>query len=733
MLNLFLRRTIMTRKLICLVSAAIVLYMASNASADLILHWRFDEGSGTVVHDSSGNGHDGIVEGNPVWVAGRIGGALDFGGTDRVVDETAGDYINGLDAITVCIWIKSNIIGTDKGFVILEEPSGGDNRNMRYDAASWAWPGGTNLIKLALDSTGGHQAHEGSDNTQTTEWQHVTMVWSSGNELKLYINGELDSPRGTDAGTTGTVTGVVKLIVGQGCKDANGGWDGLIDDVQIHNTPLTQSEIQTVMKGDKYPYAMGPSPEDGALHEDTWVSLSWTPGDLAVSHDVYMGDNFEDVNAGTAETFRGNQTATFYVAGFPGFAYPDGLVPGTTYYWRIDEVNDAEPNSPWKGPVWSFSVPPKTAYNPNPANGAEGVALNATLTWTPGFGAKLHTVFFGESFEEVDNATVGTPQGKASYSPGALKLAKTYYWRVDEFDGISTYKGDVWSFTTQGAVGNPNPANGAVDVGATSILTWNPGAFAASHEVYFGIDLDAVKNATKSSPEYKGTKALGDESYDPGTLSLDTTYYWRIDEVNNTHPDSPWKGNVWSFTTGNYLVVDNFEAYNDIDPPDPVSNRIFDNWIDGFGTTNNGALVGNDLPPYAEQTIVHGGAQSMPYFYDNNLKTSEATLTLTDQRDWTDQGVNQLSLWYRGAAGNAAEKMYVALNGNAVVYNDDPAAAQKANWTQWLIDLTSFADQGVNLAGVNTLTIGFGTKNSPAAGGTGTVYFDDISLYRAIP
>jgi len=723
----------MSKKLICLISVAIVLYTASNASADLIVHWRFDEGTGTVVHDSSGNGHDGVMEGNPVWVAGRIGGALDFGGTDRVVDATAGDYINGLDAITVCVWIKSNIVGTDKGFVIFEEPNGGDNRNMRYDAASWAWEGGTNIIKLALDSTGGHQAYEGSDNTQTNEWQHVTMVWSSGNELQLYIDGELDTPRGTDPGTTGTVTGAATLIVGQGCKDADGGWDGLIDDVQIHNVPLTQSEIQTVMNGDEYPYAMGPAPADGALYEDTWVSLSWTAGDLAVSHDVYMGDNFEDVDAGTVETFRGNQTATFYVAGFPGFAYPDGLVPGTTYYWRIDEVNDAEPNSPWKGPVWSFSVPPKTAYNPDPADGGEGVALNATLYWTPGFGTKLHTIYFGESFDEVDNATVGIPQGKASYSPGALELAKTYYWRVDEFDGLGTYKGDVWSFTTQGAVGNPNPANGAVDVAATSILTWNPGALAASHEVYFGIDLDTVENATKSSSEYKGTRALGDESYDPGTLSLDTTYYWRIDEVNNTHPDSPWTGNVWSFTTGNYLVVDNFESYNDMDPPDPASNRIFDNWIDGFGTTNNGALVGNDLPPYAEQTIVHSGIQSMPYNYDNNLKTSEATLTLTDQRDWTTQGVNQLSLWYRGAAGNAAEKMYVAVNGNAVVYNDDPAAAQEANWTQWLIDLQAFADQGVNLAGVNTLTIGFGTKNSPAAGGTGTVYFDDISLYRTAP
>jgi len=159
-----------------------------------------------------------------------------------------------------------------------------------------------------------------------------------------------------------------------------------------------------------------------------------------------------------------------------------------------------------------------------------------------------------------------------------------------------------------------------------------------------------------------------------------------------------------------------------------VSNRIFESWIDGFGTTDNGALVGNDLPPYAEQTIVHGDLQSMPYSYDNNLKTSEATLTLVYPRDWTEEGVTGLSLWFRGASANSAERMYVALNGTAVVYHDDTAVTQKTGWSPWVIDLTAFA--GVNLTNVNTITIGIGTKGSPAAGGTGTMYFDDIRLTR---
>ncbi|MFH1718285.1 MAG: hypothetical protein ABIF19_13105 [Planctomycetota bacterium] len=474
--------------------------------------------------------------------------------------------------------------------------------------------------------------------------------------------------------------------------------------------------------------AFGPTPANGAMNLDTWVNLTWLPGDFAVSHDVYLGDNFDDVNDGTPDSpvFRGNQTSTMFMAGFPGFAYPDGLVPGTTYYWRIDEINEAEPNSPWKGDVWSFYLPPKTAYNPDPADGAEFVDLDATFTWTPGYGAKLHTVHIGTNFDDVNNAAGGAPQGPATYKP-SLELEKVYYWRVDEFDAVATHKGDIWGFTTPGAAGSLQPANGATDVQINATLNWTPATTATSHDVYFGTDADAVQNATTASPEYKGNKAAGAESHDPGKLVWHSDYYWRVDAVYST---GAVKGLVWSFMTADFLLVDDFESYNDIDPPDAASNRIFDKWIDGFGTTTNGALVGNDLPPYAEQTVVHGGVQSMPYFYDNNLKTSEAALTLVWPRDWTEEGVAKLSLWFRGDPANAADRMCVALNGNAVVYHDDPAVTQKAGWTRWVIDLQAFADQGVNLANVNTITIGLGTRNSPAAGGSGQMYFDDIRLYR---
>ncbi|MHC4242828.1 MAG: hypothetical protein ACYSU4_10520 [Planctomycetota bacterium] len=471
-----------------------------------------------------------------------------------------------------------------------------------------------------------------------------------------------------------------------------------------------------------------PDPADGSFHPDTWASVSWGPGALAASHDVYFGDNFDDVAAGAESVFLGNQIDTYFVVGFPGFPFPDGLTPGTTYYWRIDDVK-ADGITKYQGEVWSFTVPPKTAYLPDPADGAASVAPDVELTWTGGFGSKLHYVYFGDNFDDVNNAAGGLPQGTPDYNPGPLKMAKTYYWRVDEFDILATYKGDVWSFTTEGAVEPLDPANGAVDVTQTPILTWTPG-FGASHEVYFGTDKDAVKNADTSSPEYKGSGNLGSESYEPAQLEWNTTYYWRVDEANSTNADSPWTGPVWSFATASFLIVDDMESYNDIPEGEPGSNRIYLAWADGYDNpTINGSVVGNDPPPIAEQTIVHSGLQSMPMLYDNAVGISEATLTLTSNRDWTVNGVNTLVIWYRGAPTNAAEPMYVVLNGSAGVDNDNPNAAQAAIWTEWTIDLSRFADQGVNLTNVTSITLGLGNRANPTAGGAGIMYYDDIRLY----
>ncbi|MEJ2704602.1 MAG: hypothetical protein P8Z79_19380, partial [Sedimentisphaerales bacterium] len=334
-------------------------------------------------------------------------------------------------------------------------------------------------------------------------------------------------------------------------------------------------------------FAYNPEPADGVMIDDTWVSLSWLPGETAVSHDVYFSDNYNDVRDGTSGAFHGNQPATNLLAGFPGYPYPEGLSPGATYYWRIDEV-EADGVTKHMGSVWRFSVPPRTAYNPDPADGAEFVGPDkVTLSWTPGFRAKLHTVYFGDNFEQVNNATGGAPMGLKTYTPDPLELEKVYYWRVDESDPPSTYKGDVWSFTTPGAVGNPQPAYDATDVPMNVILSWTSANSAVSHQLYLGTDKDTVRNADAGEPEDKGSKTLGDESHDPGLLEPGMTYYWRIDEVDGQGNVS--KGPLWTFTTGKSLLIDDFEGYTD---DDVAGEAIWQTWIDGFGVADNGAQVG---------------------------------------------------------------------------------------------------------------------------------------------
>jgi hypothetical protein len=684
-----------------------MLATVAGASAELVGHWPFDEGSGMVAVDTSGNGHDGTLNGTASWMTGQFGLALHFDGSSTYAQIPANpnlDLLNHGD-FTVSVWL-----------FIDELPS-------EYRAALQQTDGsGTGRTWLGYTQGDFYNYHGGANRfagvtPEAQTWYHVAYVVTEGGSddiLQWYINGEP-----TDSHTTSVESNDNGdyLI---GCHKALGNfWPGLLDDLRIYNHALTKAEILAAMEGGQdYPYAFGPNPADGALIEDTWANISWSPGDFAVSHDIYIGDDFDAVNEGAEGTFIGNQTTTLLTVGFPGFPVPDGLVPGTTYYWRIDEVNDTEPNSPWKGDVWSFSVPPKTAYFPDPADDAEGVSIDVLLSWTGGYGSKLHTVYFGETFDQVDNAAAGSPQGNVTYTPGTLTMAKTYYWRVDEFDVVETHKGDVWSFTTEGAVSTPEPANGAVDLTQNPTLIWTPGVFADTHEVYFG--------ANAASLELKAGDNLGSESFEPGQLEWNTTYYWRIDEANNTNTNSPWTGPLWSFTTANFLIIDDMESYNDLDEAEPGSNRIYLAWIDGFDNPAvNGSVVGNFDPPFAEQSIVHSGIQSMPMAYDNAVGKSEATLMLTSNKDWTVKGVNRLTIWFRGTSSNAAEQMYVILNGSARVDHPDPDAATTTRWTEWNIELQKFADQGVNLANVNSITLGI----SSVTGGTGTMYYDDIRLY----
>jgi len=273
--------------------------------------------------------------------------------------------------------------------------------------------------------TAGGQISHSSDISSIIQELINQNGWTSGNAIEIII-GE-DTSKGA--------------FTGFRCAESYNGSPSM--------APLLYVELSSK-------YATHPTPADGVLYPDIWASLDWEPGETAASHDVYIGDNFTDVNDGTGDTFRGNANNTFFMVGFPGFPYPDGLVPGTAYYWRIDEV-EADGTTKHKGPVWSFMVPSKTAYSPVPSDGMKFVAPDATLSWTAGFGSKVHYVYFGTSFDEVNDAAGALPQAAKTYNPGPLAENKTYYWRIDEFDGSGTHKGDVWSFKTRPVITITDP------------------------------------------------------------------------------------------------------------------------------------------------------------------------------------------------------------------------------------------------------------------------------------
>jgi hypothetical protein len=223
-------------------------------------------------------------------------------------------------------------------------------------------------------------------------------------------------------------------------------------------------------------------------------------------------------------------------------------------------------------------------------------------------------------------------------------------------------------------------------------------------------------------------------------LQNDNSYFWcrgsdltndgKVDFSDLEEFAENWlEEGIWTPMTTHYIMIDDFESYNDLDSIDPESNRIYDKWLDGYdNSSTNGALVGHAYPPFAERNIVHGGRQSMPYSYSTFFKYSKAELHFSPAQDLIAEGAEIISLYFRGEESNAAVPMGFIINNSSVIYHDNPNATQIDTWTEWIIELDSFPD--VDLSNVKSIAICFGDENNLQAGGSGVMYFDDIVLYR---
>jgi hypothetical protein len=263
----------------------------------------------------------------------------------------------------------------------------------------------------------------------------------------------------------------------------------------------------------------------------------------------------------------------------------------------------------------------------------------------------------------IDGVRMGRWSGRKDWfllSFGVTAGTRTFEWTYSKNGRRDRGDDTVWIDDIEFPIpitiktaSNPDPPDGAADVNPNTSLSWAEGPGAVTHDVYLDTDEAAVATATTSSGQFEGNQS--GIAYTPGPLTLGTTHYWRVDEVDGS---ATHKGDVWSFTTSDFIVVDDFEHY------DAGQNQIWYAWKDGRGYSTP------DSPPYypgnqtgsavgdtktascTEEDIVGEGKQAMPYFYDNNkqgsLQYSEATFTLSSVRDWTKQDIETLSLWFRG-------------------------------------------------------------------------------------
>lgn len=283
-----------------------------------------------------------------------------------------------------------------------------------------------------------------------------------------------------------------------------------------------------------------PSPLIGAEGVSVTPTLSWGAAFGAANYDVYLGTSEDGVQ--NATTSHAEYKATVGVTSFT----PAALNNSVEYFWRIDSNG---PGGVTKGDVWRFTTVSGKATDPTPVNFANGVELNIVLRWSAGDEIDDFEVYFGTSQADVTNSTFDNVLGTVTLinttdtaaSPGTLTANTLYFWRVDlvASDGTTRTKGDTWRFTTLTApaqVGSPSPINGATNVSVDVVLSWGTAQRAATYDVYFGTD----QNNLLLQNNQTGT------TFDPGTLQNSTTYFWRIDSVNDAGTTT---GIVWSFTT----------------------------------------------------------------------------------------------------------------------------------------------------------------------------------------
>jgi len=746
-------------RLFSVLALGLMTLQASAADKSLVLYLPFDEGAGTTVKDLSTYNNPGTIVGNAAWVVGAKGMALDFVNGSHVTIPEIPEY-DVTSAVSLMAWVKTSSV---------------PNWARVIDKSQWQTSGfdlvltqNVGLPRLEFFVNNTTSLADGTTAVMDNEWHFIAATFGN-KTIRVYTDGKPEGQAQSVSSVDINPNNLPVMIAGESSSNGGNQFLGSIDEAAMYNRELSAEEILAIFQGGMAlpDVAAYPQPKTNAVDVPRDVVLGWTPGGTAASHDVYFGTSAADVNSAD----RANPMGVLASEGQTDVTFdPDGLLEyDQTYYWRVDEVNAAPDNTIFKGEIWSFTAEPYgypvtpiaatasgSGKDMGPQNTINGSGLDAdgqhstdsTTMWTSnavkpawiqyefdrvyklyemwvwnsnqvietmlGLGAKDVTIEYsadGQTWATLEGVpefaqAPGTPDYKANTTVDFAGVeAKFVKITINaNWGGIAPQTGlaEVRFFYVPVQAFEPQPADAAKAVGVETSLSWRPGREAESHKVFLGTD----------------AAAIAEHSYTPASLNLGTTYSWRIDEVGAA---GTYEGAVWSFTTEDFIAVDDFESYTDAE-----GSRIYESWVDGLTTGTSGSQVGYNAAPFAEKAIVHGGAQSMPLTYDNSsASTSEAELTFDSPQDWTQHGVTALVLYFRGQLSNTPAPLYVKINGTKVSYNSGAPATAMNLWKQWSIPL---AATGANLKSVKSLTIGV-----EGAGAKGTLFVDDIRLYATAP
>ena len=724
----------MSGKLVCLVSFGLLLIMVSSVRADsnLVAHYEFSA-EGDFSNSVAGATAIGDPQGDAqvIWNQERGSYVLSLDG--------AGDYVNcGTDdighidtAITVAAWIWTDSLSSS-------DMVAGKGYAWRLNGNST-----NNLVFQISDTTPSGSNATGGTNVNDGQWHHVAGTYD-GVSYNLYVDGVLDGSMDA-SGAINTWDGYFFCIGAHYKKaderDPRRFFDGLIDDVRIYDIALSESKIRQIFTF-KPGTASQPRPADEQTDVARDVVLIWSSADTAVQHDLYFDTDFNDVNdANTSDLvgiYRGRQDANSYTLA-------ETLEWDTTYYWRIDEVNDAHPDSPWTGDVWSFTIrnylivddfedydvadnaiwyawkdglgygtPDTQPYYPG--NGT-GSAIGEDAIW-PSF----EPIFVHSGDQSMRYLYDNNKEGYAKYSEAEKTLSALRDWTMEDVTELS-----LWFIGCPAYVGSftEEPPGTYTVTGSGTDIWYTADEFHYAFKTLSGPGTIVAKvEAVQNPNEWVKAGVMIRNTLDPDsehammavTPGNGVWSGWRTDAAKDSYSQKQAEITAPHWVKLERDISGGFTAYHSTDGSDwevlGVSQNIQMNRDVYIGL----ALTSHDADLTCEAVF------------------SNVTMTGTVTGQWTNQDI--------GIFSNDPEPMYVAISNpdgigtgeSVVVYNEDPNAATIDTWTEWKIPLQTFVDQGIDLTDVDRIAIGFGTKgNMTTPGGLGKMFFDDIRLYRPSP